>query len=56
VAVTDTRTDEAFRVPVHDGERALDVFQHPHAYATSQRADAGATEQPIESDVSTSSR
>jgi hypothetical protein len=56
VAVTDTSTDQALLVPVRDGERALDVFQHPYAYAASRRADTGATERPIESDVSTSSR
>jgi hypothetical protein len=33
VAVTDTKTGEAFELPVRDGERALDVFHHPYAYA-----------------------
>ena len=33
VAVADTRTGEAFTVDVHDGERAMDVFHHPFAYA-----------------------
>ncbi len=33
VAVTDTQTGEAFELPVHEGERALDVFHHPYAYA-----------------------
>ena len=32
VAVTDTKTGEAFDVPVREGERALEVFHHPYAY------------------------
>jgi hypothetical protein len=34
VAVNDTKTGEAFQVDVRPGQRALDVFQHPYAYAT----------------------
>ena len=33
VAVLDTKSGEAFQIEVHAGERALDVFQHPFAYA-----------------------
>jgi hypothetical protein len=33
VAVTDTKTGEAFELPVREGERALEVFYHPYAYA-----------------------
>ena len=33
VAVLDTKTREAFRVLVAQGERPLDVFHHPYAYA-----------------------
>jgi hypothetical protein len=33
VAVTDTKTGEAFEVPVREGEHARDVFHHPYAYA-----------------------
>jgi hypothetical protein len=33
VVVTDHRGGEAFSVEVQDGERALDVFHHPYAYA-----------------------
>jgi len=29
VAVTDTKTGEAFELPVRDGEHPLDVFHHP---------------------------
>jgi hypothetical protein len=36
VAVTDTKTGEAFSVPVGEDERALDVFNHPYAYAPAQ--------------------
>ena len=37
VAVEDTKTGEAFELPVKDGERALDVFHHPYAYAARWR-------------------
>jgi hypothetical protein len=37
VEVNDTKTGEAFELPIHDCERALDVFHHPYAYAASQR-------------------
>jgi hypothetical protein len=33
VAVTDDRKGESFLLPVADGERAMDVFHHPYAYA-----------------------
>jgi hypothetical protein len=33
VAVTDTKTGEAFELPVREGEHALEVFHHPYAYA-----------------------
>jgi hypothetical protein len=33
VAVADGKTGEAFAVDVRDGERAMDVFHHPYAYA-----------------------
>jgi len=33
VAVLDTKTRDAFRVLVAEGERPLDVFHHPYAYA-----------------------
>jgi hypothetical protein len=32
VAVHDTKTGEAFELPVREGERALEVFHHPYAY------------------------
>jgi hypothetical protein len=37
VAVSDSRTGESFSIEVRDGERALDVFHHPYAYAGSRR-------------------
>lgn len=40
VAVNDTKTGEAFEVPVGDGDRPLDVFHHPYAYAA-RRGRAG---------------
>jgi hypothetical protein len=33
VTVADARTGLELEVPVYDGERPLDVFQHPFAYA-----------------------
>lgn len=33
VAVADAKTGDAFELPVHEGERALEVFRHPYAYA-----------------------
>jgi hypothetical protein len=33
VAVTDARSGEAFALDVREGERAMDVFLHPFAYA-----------------------
>jgi hypothetical protein len=33
VEVVDTKAGDAFRVDVHGGERPLDVFHHPYAYA-----------------------
>ena len=38
VAVRDTKTGEAFTIEVADGQRALEVFQHPFAYAGNRRA------------------
>ena len=35
VAVHDSKTDREFEVVVAPGERALDVFHHPFAYAAS---------------------
>ena len=36
VAVNDTKTGETFELPIHPGERALDVFRHPYAYAAAR--------------------
>ena len=36
VAVDDIKTGESFVLLVRDGERALDVFCHPYAYAASR--------------------
>jgi len=37
VAVDDAKTGEAFSVEVRPGERAIDVFHHPFAYAARRR-------------------
>jgi hypothetical protein len=33
VAVSDARTEESFAIEVREGEKPLDVFHHPYAYA-----------------------
>jgi hypothetical protein len=50
VAVADTKTDQAFSLPVRDDERPLDVFHHPYAYAASHGIDTGVTSPPLDSD------
>jgi hypothetical protein len=42
VSVIDARTGAAFTVDVEDGERPLDVFHHPYAYAAWHRVDTSA--------------
>ena len=39
VAVADEKTGERFSIDVRDGERALDVFRHPFAYAAWHRVE-----------------
>jgi hypothetical protein len=36
VAVSDARTEESFAIEVRDGEKAVEVFKHPYAYAASR--------------------
>jgi hypothetical protein len=43
VAVKDSKRGESFSVLVREGERPLDVFHHPYAYAASRGVDTGAT-------------
>jgi hypothetical protein len=33
VHVADSKTDDSFVIEVREGERAMDVFHHPYAYA-----------------------
>ncbi len=40
VAVHDTKTGDAFELPVPDASRALDVFHHPYAHADGRPARA----------------
>jgi hypothetical protein len=42
VAVHDTKTGDAFELPVPDGRQARDVFHHPYAYADWRHARATA--------------
>jgi hypothetical protein len=51
VAVLDPRTGEAFRIEVRTGERPLDVFHHPYAYAAHHGVQT-ATLQPADAAVS----
>jgi hypothetical protein len=37
VAVDDAKTGDSFVLDVHAGERAMEVFQHPYAYAAWHR-------------------
>jgi hypothetical protein len=39
VAVEDSKTGEAFAIEVREGERAMDVFHHPYAYAAWHRVE-----------------
>jgi hypothetical protein len=38
VVVNDIETGDGFEVPIPDSRRALEVFHHPYAYATTLRA------------------
>jgi hypothetical protein len=51
VAVLDTRTGETFKVQVQTGERPLDVFHHPYAYAAHHGVRTAARKQ-VESAIS----
>jgi hypothetical protein len=51
VTVTDRKRGERFSVLVPAGERPLDVFQHPYAYAASQGVDTGAASGALNSDT-----
>lgn len=51
VAVTDTRTADAFCIEVRDGENALEVFNHPYAYAASHAVDTAGVFAAAESDI-----
>lgn len=51
VALTDRRTGESFSIPVRDGERALDVFHHPYAYAASHGVNLAAISAGLDSDI-----
>ena len=43
VAVSDAKTGESFTIEVGDDQRALDVFQHPFAYAGNRRVNDEST-------------
>lgn len=37
VAVVDTKSRDSFCLEVHEGDRPLEVFHHPYAYASHRR-------------------
>ena len=39
VAVDDSRTGDSFQLAVDERDRALDVFEHPYAYAANRGLD-----------------
>jgi hypothetical protein len=43
VAVSDAKTGDAFKIEVGPGQRALDVFHHPFAYAGNRRVNDEST-------------
>lgn len=47
VSVLDTRSSRTFDVEVRRGERPLDVFNHPFAYAAHHGVRTAAREQPV---------
>jgi len=46
ITVDDARTGEAFELGVLEGERALDVYHHPYAYAAERRNGSEASSAP----------
>ena len=47
VSVLDTKTGDSFSIRVRRGERALDVFHHPYAYAALRRISTGPPKLPV---------
>lgn len=47
VAVLDTKTGDSFHIRVRPGERALDVFHHPYAYAALHGVPTGLPQLPV---------
>jgi hypothetical protein len=52
VTVTDTKNGEAFCLDVREGERALEVFNHPYAFAAWHGIETGSPAETIEPDFS----
>ena len=48
VAVADRKTGDAFAVEVREGDRAMEVFHHPYAYAEWRRAATATAERAAE--------
>jgi hypothetical protein len=53
VTVADTKTGEAFMLEVREGERPLDVFHHPYAYAEWHQIELGAAARSNDTAVAT---
>ena len=48
VQVVDARAGESFELVLGEGDRPLDVFQHPYAYAAMRGLDIGKPPSPSE--------
>jgi hypothetical protein len=46
VSVADDKTGDRFTIDVRDGEKPLDVFNHPYAYAAWHGIETGAEPRP----------
>ena len=51
VSVVDRRNGEAFELVLQPGERALDVFHHPYAYAATRGLDFGQSRPEYEEEI-----
>ena len=54
VSVTDIRTGGAFCLEVREGEKGMEVFHHPYAYAAWHGVDTGTRQMFSESEISDS--
>jgi hypothetical protein len=50
VSVADEKTGDRFTIELREGDRALDVFEHPYAYAAWYGIDTRSEAQPVSFD------